>query len=69
MDPFYRAFEERYRGSRESIESRLEVYLPFVEPFKTLYKAPEILDLGCGRGEWLELVRAQWFPGKRRRSR
>jgi SAM-dependent methyltransferase len=64
MDPFYRAFEERHRGSRELIKSRLEVYLPFVEPFKTLYKAPEILDLGCGRGEWLELLRNNGFQAK-----
>src|SRR5512137_2545019 len=64
MDPFYRAFEERHRGSRELIKSRLEVYLPFVEPLKTLYKAPEILDLGCGRGEWLELMQQNGFQAK-----
>ncbi|MGR8997594.1 MAG: methyltransferase domain-containing protein [Gammaproteobacteria bacterium] len=64
MDPFYRAFEERHRGSRESIESRLEVYLPFVEPLKTLFEEPEILDLGCGRGEWLELLQNNGFQAK-----
>ena len=64
MDPFYRAFEERYRGSRELIESRLLVYLPFVEPLKTLYEAPEILDLGCGRGEWLDILEYNGFQVK-----
>jgi SAM-dependent methyltransferase len=64
MDPFYRAFEERYRGSRELIKSRLEVYLPFVEPLKALYVAPEILDLGCGRGEWLDLLSYNGFQAK-----
>lgn len=64
MDPFYRAFEERHRGSRELIESRLQVYLPFVEPLKTLYETPEILDLGCGRGEWLELLEYIGFQAK-----
>jgi SAM-dependent methyltransferase len=65
MDPFYRAFEERHRGSRELIESRLEVYLPFVEPLKTLSEAPpEILDLGCGRGGWLELLEYIGFQVK-----
>ena len=58
-DHFYQAFEERYRGSRELIQSRLLAYLPFVEPLKTLHEAPVALDLGCGRGEWLELLQ-QW---------
>ena len=42
----------------------MEVYLPFVEPLKTLYEAPEILDLGCGRGEWLDLVSCNGFQAK-----
>jgi O-antigen chain-terminating methyltransferase len=55
-DDFYRAFEDRYRGSRELIKSRLRVYLPFVEPLKQLYPSCTGVDLGCGRGEWLELM-------------
>ena len=58
---FYQAFEERYRGSRDLIRSRLQAYLPFVEPLKTLAGVPEALDLGCGRGEWLELLRDHGF--------
>jgi O-antigen chain-terminating methyltransferase len=53
---FYRAFEERYRGSRELIKSRLRVYLPFVEPLKAIGAQCTAIDLGCGRGEWLELM-------------
>ncbi len=34
---FYRAFEDRHRGSRALIASRLEVYLPFLAPLKDLY--------------------------------
>ena len=64
MDPFYLAFEERYRGTRELIALRLEVYLPFVQPLKSLYETPEILDLGCGRGEWLELMQKNGFLAK-----
>ena len=55
-DNFYRAFEERYRGSRDLIKSRLRVYLPFVEPLAGKYSEPKAVDLGCGRGEWLELM-------------
>lgn len=54
--PFYSGFEARYRGSRELIGARLEVYRPFVEPLARSCKNPTAIDLGCGRGEWLELV-------------
>ena len=63
----YKAFEDLHRGSRELIKSRLGVYLPFVEVIKSIYPpapssstatpAIEALDLGCGRGEWLELLK------------
>jgi len=56
IDEFYRAFEERYRGSRSLIKHRLRVYLPFVWPLKTIYADANAIDLGCGRGEWLELM-------------
>lgn len=53
---FYRAFEDKYRGSRELIKSRLRVYLPCLLPFKEIYDDSNVLDIGCGRGEWLELM-------------
>ena len=56
---FYRAFEEKHRGSRELIKTRLQVYAPFVEPLKQIYESLQTIDLGCGRGEWLELL-TQW---------
>lgn len=60
-DLFYRAFQEKYRGSRELINSRLQVYLPFVLPLLKAYPAGKALDVGCGRGEWLELLDEQGF--------
>lgn len=54
---FYRAFEDKYRGSRESIKERVSVYLPFILPLKGKYPLSLILDIGCGRGEWLELLK------------
>lgn len=53
---FYRAFEDRHRGSRELIKTRLAVYLPFILPLQQFYKNCQGVDLGCGRGEWLELM-------------
>jgi O-antigen chain-terminating methyltransferase len=63
-DDFYRALEDRYRGSRELIKSRLRVYLPFVEPLKALYADATAIDLGCGRGEWLELMGEAGFSAQ-----
>lgn len=53
---FYRAFEDRFRGSRELVSSRLQVYLPFAEFLRKRYPEGAAIDLGCGRGEWLELL-------------
>lgn len=53
---FYRAFEDRYRGSRELIKKRLSAYLPFISAVKAAHGDCRALDLGCGRGEWLELL-------------
>lgn len=44
---FYRAFEDRYRGSREMIKARQVVYLPFLEPLKQIYSECPTLDLGA----------------------
>ena len=47
----YVGFEDQFRGSPEEIRRRVEEYLPvFVD-------ASDVLDVGCGRGEFLELLR------------
>jgi SAM-dependent methyltransferase len=50
-DSSYTAFENRFRGSREEIRSRQAADVTL---FRDL--AP-VVDLGCGRGEFLELLR------------
>lgn len=55
-DSFYRAFEDRHRGSRELIKSRLGVYAPFLKPLAVVMQPATAIDLGCGRGEWLEIL-------------
>ncbi|SHE36547.1 O-antigen chain-terminating methyltransferase [Desulfacinum infernum DSM 9756] len=56
-DLFYRFFEDKFRGSRDTIKFRLEIYEPLLQQLKSIYPSGEVLDLGCGRGEWLELLR------------
>jgi O-antigen chain-terminating methyltransferase len=57
-DSSYAAFEACFRGSRDEIRARLADYVPL---FKDL--AP-IVDLGCGRGEFLELLREAGIAAK-----
>src|SRR5215467_1163680 len=53
----YRKFEDRCRGSREEIKRRLRVYLPLLDCVANdLRSRGPAFDLGCGRGEWLELL-------------
>ncbi len=54
LDDLYAAFEDEFRGERDEIKKRLEVYLPIVRENSI---TADVLDLGCGRGEWLELMR------------
>ncbi|HEX6043943.1 MAG TPA: methyltransferase domain-containing protein [Pyrinomonadaceae bacterium] len=51
-DELYAALEDRFRGSREEIKERCRMYLPYVEPARDGL----VIDLGSGRGEWLELL-------------
>jgi SAM-dependent methyltransferase len=54
----YFGFEERFRGSEEDIKERQRVYVEF---FK---EAQPVLDIGCGRGEFLELSTAIGIKAK-----
>lgn len=60
-DQFYRQFEQAFRGEREEIITRLEAYLDFVLPLAELSADRKAIDLGCGRGEWLELLGRHGF--------
>ncbi len=58
---FYREFEKHYRGSRELIKFRLQIYLSVIEPIKDFDSELLAIDLGCGRGEWIELINETGF--------
>jgi O-antigen chain-terminating methyltransferase len=61
FDGFYKAFENKFRGSRELIKERLRSYDPFVSAALKLQSPARAIDLGCGRGEWLELLKEAGF--------
>jgi SAM-dependent methyltransferase len=61
---FYRVFEDRYRGSRELILGRLKFYFDFLKPLQAVFKNAAAVDLGCGRGEFLEVLLAAGFKAK-----
>jgi SAM-dependent methyltransferase len=57
LNAFYVSFEERYRGTREDIKERQRVYLPHIREALASTGSMPVLDLGCGKGEFLELLR------------
>jgi SAM-dependent methyltransferase len=57
LDAFYVSFEDQFRGSRAEIKERLKIYLPLFERAGIGTREMPILDIGSGRGEWLELLR------------
>lgn len=64
FDTFYVAFEERFRGSREQIKQRVEKYLSYIENLPFEKEQIRVLDVGCGRGEWLELLGEKGYSAK-----
>jgi O-antigen chain-terminating methyltransferase len=54
----YVGFEDQFRGSHADIEARLKEYLPIFA------RARDVLDIGCGRGEFLGLLREQGVTGR-----
>jgi SAM-dependent methyltransferase len=63
-DHDYYEFENRFRGTREEISNRQHIYLPIFaqrfgpEAWRDRSTQPPVLDVGCGRGEFLELLAA-----------
>ncbi len=51
-------FAERFRGSEEQIRAGQATYRPYFEGRRN------VLDIGCGRGEFLEMMRDLGVPAK-----
>jgi O-antigen chain-terminating methyltransferase len=61
LDSFYFSLEEALRGTPEQIKEETKVYLPYLQKAGI---ASDILDVGCGRGEWLQLLRESGFQAR-----
>lgn len=61
-EELYLKFEDKYRGSKETIQKRQRYYLEkIIEPDYNPEMIGMVLDLGCGRGEWLSLLKEKGF--------
>jgi 2-polyprenyl-3-methyl-5-hydroxy-6-metoxy-1,4-benzoquinol methylase len=49
----YSDFEQRFRGDENKVKEKLKKYLPIFS------HSDHILDIGCGRGEFIELLQKQ----------
>jgi glycosyltransferase involved in cell wall biosynthesis len=63
-DKFYIDFENHFRGSQEVILKRLQFYIQFTKHLNYIERKPKAIDLACGRGEWLELIKNNGFTAK-----
>jgi SAM-dependent methyltransferase len=55
----YVGFEDQFRGSREVIRARLAAYVPHFHGVEG-----DVLDIGCGRGEFLDLLISAGLPAR-----
>lgn len=61
---FYTRFTNHFRGEKDAIKERLKVYVPLLAPIMARYPEALVVDLGSGRGEWLELMQENGWPAK-----
>lgn len=61
----YAAFADRFRGSREEVTAKLRPYLDDVaRVLRPQERGPRVLDVGCGRAEWLTLLRDEGIAAR-----
>jgi len=60
----YLELERRYRGTEEEIRERIAAYLPWLQSLPPPANTAPVLDLGCGRGETLALLRDHGIPAR-----
>ena len=61
LDSLYCSLEDQFRGTREDIKEKARAYLPMLGDAKI---TTDIVDIGCGRGEWLEVLKEAGFAAR-----
>src|SRR5215212_3870775 len=61
LDSLYFSLEDVLRGTPEQIKEEVKVYLPVL---KNAGITSGILDVGCGRGEWLEVLQHEGLQAR-----
>lgn len=56
-DAWYVSFEDEFRGPREEIKNNARFYLPMLREAGAGSQETPVLDIGSGRGEWIEVLR------------
>lgn len=56
FDAYYASFEDVFRGTRDDIKQRARIYPPLIRNAGAGTEERPVLDIGCGRGELLELL-------------
>jgi O-antigen chain-terminating methyltransferase len=57
LDHFYKLFEDKFRGDEESIKERVSEHIPLFTALSDSLQKKPIVDIGCGRGEFLSAAR------------
>ena len=64
LDAFLHSLRERIRGSRADVKAQLQFYLRFLAEAGAGSAERPVIDVACGRGEWLELLRERKFVAR-----
>lgn len=64
LNAYYVAFEDANRGSKDEIRAKQLGYIAVLDAAIAGLRERPVLDIGCGRGEWLALLGEHGYRGE-----